>query len=174
MFKTRRIGIALGLLGVSVALAVSPALAAASTLPQGSEPVNLDPADFSTRIDNPYFPFVPGDKYVYRETDGTHKEKVVLSVSDKTRLIANSGITAPIVHDRVTERGKVIGHIRLVRPGFRRQRVVSRRGHSQCRRTDQQSLRLVRGRRGRRPARRDHARRPRESEVSPGVLRRRG
>jgi hypothetical protein len=107
MFKTRRIGIALGLLGVSVALAVSPALAAASTLPQGSEPVNLDPADFSTRIDNPFFPLTPGDRYIYHETDGTHKEKVVLSVSDKTKQIAN-GITARIVHDRVTERGKVI------------------------------------------------------------------
>jgi hypothetical protein len=69
--------------------------------------VNLDPADFSTRIDNPYFPLTPGDRYVYRETDGTHKEKVVLSVSDKTKQIAN-GITARIVHDRVTERGMVI------------------------------------------------------------------
>ncbi len=107
MFNTRRIGIALALLGVSVAVAVSPALAATSTLPQGSEPVNLDPADFSTRIDNPYFPLTPGDRYIYRETDGTHKEKVVLSVSDKTKQIAN-GITARIVHDRVTEHGKVI------------------------------------------------------------------
>ena len=69
--------------------------------------MNLDPADFSTRIDNPYFPLTPGDRYIYRETDGTHKEKVVLSVSDKTKQIAN-GITARIVHDRVTEHGKVI------------------------------------------------------------------
>jgi hypothetical protein len=69
--------------------------------------VNLDPAGFSTRIDNPYFPLTPGDRSIYRETDGTHKEKVVLSVSDKTKQIAN-GITARIVHDRVTERGKVI------------------------------------------------------------------
>ncbi len=39
------------------------AIAAASSsqggLPQGSEPVKLDPADFTTRIDNPYWPMAP-------------------------------------------------------------------------------------------------------------------
>ena len=106
MLHPRRIGIALGLVGVALALAVSPAMAAAA-LPQGSEPVELDPADFSTRIDNPYFPLVPGDRYTYRETDGNVRERVVLSVSDETKRIAN-GVTARIVHDRVTEGGKVI------------------------------------------------------------------
>jgi len=40
-------------------------------LPQGSEPVTLDPTDFTTRIDNPYFPLRPGSRWVYRETDTT-------------------------------------------------------------------------------------------------------
>ncbi len=102
----RRIGIALGLLSVTLAVAASPTIAAAK-LPQGSEPVELDPAKFSTRIDNPYFPLVPGDRYVYRETDGDTKQRVVLSVSNRTKLIAN-GVIARIVHDRVTERGKVV------------------------------------------------------------------
>jgi hypothetical protein len=107
MFKqTPRIGIALGLLGVALAVAMSP-VAMASTLPQGSDPVQLDPADFSTRIDNPYFPLVPGDRYVYRETDGSSKQRVVISVSKKTKLIEN-GITARVVHDRVTEHGEVV------------------------------------------------------------------
>ena len=46
-------------------------------LPQGSEPSNLDPADFSTNIDNPYWPMAPGSEWVFSETDtkGT-KEKV--------------------------------------------------------------------------------------------------
>ena len=86
----RRIGLALGLIGVTVAVAASPA--AAAPLPQGSEPVELDPAEFSTRIDNQYFPLVPGDRHVYRETDGKSKQRVVLSVSHRTKLIAN-GIT---------------------------------------------------------------------------------
>jgi hypothetical protein len=106
MRNPSRIGIALAAMGLALAVAVTTATAA-TPLPQGSEPVNLDPAEFTTRIDNPYFPLVPGDRYVYRETDGKTKEKVVLGVSHKTKLIAN-GITARIVHDRVTSRGKVI------------------------------------------------------------------
>jgi hypothetical protein len=106
MLNPTRIGIALGAMGVALAVAATPAMGA-TPLPQGSEPVNLDPADFSTQIDNPYFPLVPGDRYVYRETDGKAKEHVAVSVSNKTKPIAN-GIAARIVHDRVTERGKVI------------------------------------------------------------------
>jgi hypothetical protein len=33
-----------------------------SSLPQGSEPVCLDPADFTTRIDNRYWPMAPASK----------------------------------------------------------------------------------------------------------------
>ena len=33
-----------------------------ASLPQGSEPVDLDPADFTTKIDNPYWPMEPGSK----------------------------------------------------------------------------------------------------------------
>lgn len=38
-------------------------------LPQGSEPVNLKPSDFTTDIDNPYWPMRPGSRWVYREGD---------------------------------------------------------------------------------------------------------
>src|SRR5215216_5873470 len=103
MLNSRRIAIAVGAVGLALAVGVTPA-AAATPLPQGSEPVNLDPADFTTRIDNPYFPLTPGDRYVYRETDGKAKERVVLGVSHRTKPIAN-GVIARIVHDRVTERG---------------------------------------------------------------------
>jgi hypothetical protein len=77
-------------------------------LPQGSEPVDLNPADFTTRIDNPYWPMRPGSRWVYRETDpeGT-KQKVVVTVTRKTKRIAN-GITARVVHDVVTEKGRPV------------------------------------------------------------------
>ena len=77
-------------------------------LPQGSETVHLDPADFSTRIDNPYWPMKPGSRWVYRETDsnGT-RQKVVVEVTHRTKLIAN-GITARVVHDVVTENGRFV------------------------------------------------------------------
>jgi len=74
-------------------------------LPQGSEPVKLDPADFSSNIDNPYWPMRPGSKWVYSETDtkGTN-QKVVVEVTGKTKMIAN-GIEARVVRDTVTENG---------------------------------------------------------------------
>ena len=74
-------------------------------LPQGSEPVKLDPADFSTNIDNPYWPMAPGNRWVYSETDtvGGH-EKVVVEVTDKTKMIAN-GIEARVIRDTVSENG---------------------------------------------------------------------
>ena len=77
-------------------------------LPQGGEPVTLDPARFSTRIDNPYWPMRPGTRWVTRETapDGM-RQKVVVRVMHRTRRIAN-GVTARVVRDTVTERGRLV------------------------------------------------------------------
>ncbi len=81
------------------------ARASGSSLPQGSEKANLKPADFTTNIDNPYWPMKPGSKWVYRESDteGT-KEKVVVEVTDKTKRIAN-GVEARVIRDTVSENG---------------------------------------------------------------------
>jgi hypothetical protein len=76
-------------------------------LPQGSEPVKLDPADFTTRIDNPYWPMAPGDKWVYRETDSGTEQRVEVTVTNRTKQIAN-GIEARVVHDVVTEDGQLV------------------------------------------------------------------
>jgi hypothetical protein len=77
-------------------------------LPQGSEPVDLDPAEFSVDIDNRYWPMRPGSKWVYRETDATGaKEKVVVTVTDKTKMIAN-GVEARVVRDVVTENARPV------------------------------------------------------------------
>ena len=77
-------------------------------LPQGAEPVDLDPGAFTTRIDNPYWPMDPGTRWTYRETDqeGARLE-VVVTVSDQTEKIAN-GVTARVVRDTVTEDGEII------------------------------------------------------------------
>jgi hypothetical protein len=80
----------------------------AQGLPQGADPVNLDPKTFTTRIDNPYWPMDPGTRWTYRETDqeGARME-VVVTVSDQTERIAN-GVTARIVRDTVTEDGEIV------------------------------------------------------------------
>jgi hypothetical protein len=71
------------------------------TLPQGDDPVTLDPAAFSATIDNPYWPMTPGTRWTYRETDPEGDELiVVVVVTFDTRKIAN-GITARVVRDTV-------------------------------------------------------------------------
>jgi hypothetical protein len=77
-------------------------------LPHGSEPAELDPADFSTRIDNRYWPMTPGSRWVYREIDSEGgKQRVEVTVTRKTKKIAN-GIEARVVHDVVTEDGELV------------------------------------------------------------------
>jgi hypothetical protein len=77
-------------------------------LPQGSEPVKLDPAEFTTEIDNPYWPMSPGSRWVYRETDGEgNVQRVVVMVTDRTKRIAN-GIEARVVRDVVSEDGEPV------------------------------------------------------------------
>jgi hypothetical protein len=81
---------------------------ATSPLPRGSEPVELDPAKFTTSIDNRYWPMKPGTRWTYHEVDEKGKEiKVVVTVSSETKEIAN-GVTARVVRDTVTEDGQLI------------------------------------------------------------------
>jgi hypothetical protein len=88
---------------VGIALAVSACgdedSESASALPQGSEPANLDPAGFTTEIDNPYMPLAVGSRWVYAEDEaGEPHQKVVVEVTDQTKEIAN-GIEAVVVRD---------------------------------------------------------------------------
>jgi hypothetical protein len=112
MRRVKSIGI-VGVVGVLVAVLAatgsggSTASAATSTLPQGSEPVDLNPAEFTTQIDNPYWPMVPGSRWVYREKDGSQALRVEVKVTHRTQQIAN-GIEARVVRDVVTEKGEPV------------------------------------------------------------------
>lgn len=102
--------IAITLAGAAVAGCGGDAAAggSATTLPQGSEPVELDPTEFTTEIDNPWMPMSPGSRWVYRDTDTTGAEqRVVVTVSKRTRTIAN-GVEARVVRDVVSEGGEPI------------------------------------------------------------------
>jgi hypothetical protein len=95
-------------IAVAAVLAMCPAAVAAQQLPRGGEPVTLDPADFTTRIDNPYWPMRPGSRWVYRETDAEGaRQRVVVTVTRRTKLIAN-GVRARVVRDVVTEDGQLV------------------------------------------------------------------
>ncbi len=75
----------------------------ATRLPQGSDPVELDPADFTIEITNRYWPMEVGDRWVLEETDdegGT--QRVEVTVLDETKTVA-AGIEARVVHDLVTD-----------------------------------------------------------------------
>lgn len=78
-----------------------------AALPQGGEVVQLDPADFTTEIDNRYWPMTPGTTWVYRETDADgNEQRVVVTVTEATRDVM--GIQTRVVHDLVTEGGEPV------------------------------------------------------------------
>ena len=80
---------------------------AESSLPVGRDPVSLDPSDFTTDIDNPYWPMAPGTHWVYRATDAAgNVQRVVVTVTDRTRSVM--GIEARVVHDLVVEDGATV------------------------------------------------------------------
>jgi hypothetical protein len=101
---------------LAVALALGVGLAAnvgatsrSSGLPKGSDPVNLNPADFSANIDNPRWPMTVGSRWVYRVTDSSDgsKKRDVIKVTKQTKVIAD-GIRARVVSDIVSEHGRPI------------------------------------------------------------------
>ena len=82
--------------------------ASEAALPQSAEPVELDPADFTAEVTNPWFPLEPGTRWTYRETteDG-EVVRVVVTATPVTREVAN-GVTARVVRDTVTLDGDII------------------------------------------------------------------
>jgi hypothetical protein len=63
----------------------------------------LDPNNFTTTIDNPYFPLVPGTTFTYLTPNGAIKD--VFAVTHETRVI--NGVTCVQVHDSVYTDGEL-------------------------------------------------------------------
>jgi len=64
------------------------------------------PAQFSTTIDNPYLPFVPGTQMVYRERSADGRGREVVKVTSRTRTI--QGVETVVVRDRAYLRGELV------------------------------------------------------------------
>ncbi len=60
---------------------------------------DINPADFTIRIDNPFFPLPPGVTFVYKGRKELSKERDEFAVTDRTIVIA--GVTCRVVHDKV-------------------------------------------------------------------------
>jgi hypothetical protein len=65
-----------------------------------------NPSDFTTRIDNPYWPMRPGMRWVYREHENGVTQRNVVTVTHRTRTIR--GVTTRAVHDVVLQHGRVV------------------------------------------------------------------
>ena len=79
-------------------------LGAGATASAQSSP-GLDPARFTTRIDNPWFPLVPGTTYVYTGVEGGAPARDVVTVERATITIA--GVRCRVVRDLLYRRGRL-------------------------------------------------------------------
>jgi hypothetical protein len=65
----------------------------------------IDPSNFVTRIDNPYFPLTPGTTFIYEGQTAEGFEHDEFAVTRNTRVIL--GVTCVEVHDTVTLDGEL-------------------------------------------------------------------
>src|SRR5215471_14540066 len=71
------------------------------TAASASEDVN--PANFATEIDNPFFPLQPGTTFIYKGLKEGSKLRDRFAVTDRTIVI--DGVTCRVVHDKVFVQG---------------------------------------------------------------------
>ena len=72
---------------------------------KGAYAPSIDPADFTTKVDNKYFPLKPGTTFVYRGKTEDATEGDTVAVTSDTRNIM--GVECVVVDDRVTEDGEL-------------------------------------------------------------------
>ena len=90
----------------ALALTACGSESSSSSLPVGTKQVKLDPADFTTKIDNPYWPLAPGSHWVYREVEDGQVHRDDVTVTSRTKTLG--GIEARVVHDRVSQKGETL------------------------------------------------------------------
>ena len=113
----RKVTILFALLAVSALLAAACGVRSGSSLSgnaeeQKSKPEKsagyapkIVPSDFTSRIDNKYFPLEPGTTFVYKGETQDATEGDTVRVTRDTRTIM--GVECVVVDDRVTEDGKL-------------------------------------------------------------------
>jgi hypothetical protein len=87
---------------LALLLTATPELAAAKAHGGPYDP-HIEPANFVTGVDNPYFPLVPGTTFKLVEKLGKHVSENTLAVTSETKVVM--GVTCVVVRDQVTEKG---------------------------------------------------------------------
>ena len=72
---------------------------------QASYSPSIKPSDFTTKIDNKYFPLKPGTTFVYQGKTKNAIERDVMTVTHSTKQI--KGVKCVVVDDRVWTHGKL-------------------------------------------------------------------
>jgi hypothetical protein len=86
----------------SIALGIT---GGATGAPQQAYAPPINPSEFTTKIDNKYFPLKPGTTFVYQGNGGGNPERDVMSVTHSTKQIM--GVKCVVVDDRVWAGGKL-------------------------------------------------------------------
>jgi hypothetical protein len=104
--------LSLGVLGTGVAAvlaqgssrATSPSRSRAASVRPRQAPT-YDPARFTPRVDNAWYPLKPGITYIYRGAEGSHRARNVVRVTDQVATIA--GVQCRVVKDNVFLDGRL-------------------------------------------------------------------
>ncbi len=72
----------------------------------GDYTFDLSPSDFVETIDNPWLPYVVGNRWVYEAEEDGEAERIEVVVMGDTRVVM--GITATVVRDTVTVDGELV------------------------------------------------------------------
>lgn len=87
-------------------LALAMLFATVSAVQAAPPPPQIDPGNFVSVIDNPYFPLEPGTTFIYEgESDGVPTRNVT-TVTKDTKVIL--GVTTTVVHDQAYEDGVLV------------------------------------------------------------------
>jgi len=93
------------LLFVAALLAASIIGCVAMGLKKADYNPKIDPAEFSSTVDNPYYPLVPGTVLKYREVSEGRTLDNIITVTHDTKMVM--GVKCVVVHDVVMEDGKI-------------------------------------------------------------------
>jgi hypothetical protein len=64
---------------------------------------DINAENFTTNIDNPFFPLQPGTTFIYKGRKEASKQRDEFAVTDRTVVI--DGVTCRVVHDKVFMHG---------------------------------------------------------------------